>query len=89
VYPALRQYMGFSSVDLLKINLPISNSYCKKAGLTHFLKAIIHENSVEILDHQESYKMNSFAVANALVEIDAEKEIVEKGELVRTYLLPF
>jgi molybdopterin molybdotransferase len=81
--------MGFSSVDLLKINLPISNSYCKKAGLTHFLKAIIHEHSVEILDHQESYKMNSFAVANALVEIDAEKEIVEKGELVRAYLLPF
>lgn len=89
VYPAMRQYMGFSSVDLLKINLPISNSYCKKAGLTHFLKAIIHEHSVEILDHQESYKMNSFAVANALVEIDAEKEIVEKGELVRAYLLPF
>ena len=73
VYPALRQYIGFSAVDLLKINLPISNSYSKKAGFSHFLKAIVHEDSVEILDHQESYKMNSFAIANALVEIHAEK----------------
>lgn len=88
VYPALRQYIGFSAVDLLKINLPILNSYSKKAGLTHFLKAIIHEDSIEILDHQESYKMNSFAVANALVEINAEKELVEKGELVKVYVLP-
>lgn len=89
VYPALRQYLGFTNVDLLKIKLPLQNSYSKKAGLTHFLKAIVHENKVEILDHQESYKMNSFAVANALVEIDAEKEMVEKGELVNTYLFPF
>ncbi len=88
VYPALRQYIGFSAVDLLKINLPISNSYSKKAGLSHFLKAIVHEDSVEILDHQESYKMNSFAIANALVEIHAEKELVEKGELVKVYVLP-
>jgi molybdopterin molybdotransferase len=88
VYPALRQYIGFSAVDLLKIKLPLQNSYSKKAGLTHFLKAIVHEDSVEILDHQESYKMNSFAVANALVEIDAEKELVEKGELVKVYVLP-
>ena len=89
VYPALRQFIGFSSVDLLKMKMPLSNYYSKKVGLTHFLKAIVHEHSVEILDHQESYKMNSFAVATALVEIDAEKEVVEKGELVNVYLLPF
>lgn len=89
VYPAFRQYVGFTNVDLLKIKLQLANSYSKKVGLTHYLKAIVHEDSVEILDHQESYKMNSFAVANALVEIDAEKEIVEKGEMVKVYLLPF
>lgn len=87
VFPCIKKMMGFNEKELLKIKLPCLNKYEKKAGLTHFLKAKINFEGVEILDHQESYKMNSFAMANAMIEIEEEKIKVEINELVNTYIL--
>lgn len=65
-----------------KIQLPLANDFSKKAGLTFFLKGKINGNSVTILNGQESYKMNSFALADCLVELEEEREDFKKSEMV-------
>lgn len=65
-----------------KIVLPLSAGHKKKPGMTHFLKGRIEQGRVTILKDQESYKMNTFALADCLVELEAEKETFEPGELV-------
>jgi len=62
---------------------PLAAEYRKKPGLTHFLKGQIHGHNVFILPGQESYLMNSYALADCLIEIGEEKTLCEKGELVR------
>lgn len=65
----------------------LAHHFQKKAGLTFFLKGKTDNNDVIILDNQESYKMNSFALANCLIELNPEKEFFEKGELVHIKLI--
>jgi molybdopterin molybdotransferase len=65
----------------------MATAYTKKAGLTHFVKARIGEAGLEWLDHQESYKMNGFAEANAIVELEQGLENPPAGTLVKVYLL--
>lgn len=69
------------------ITLPLANSYSKKAGLTFLLKGRVKDNQVYILDNQESYKMNSFAKANCIIELNQDKENFEIGEMVNVKLL--
>jgi molybdopterin molybdotransferase len=65
-----------------KIDVPLAESFNKKAGLTFFLKGKLEENEVRVLSNQESYKLNSFAVADCLVEFEEEKEHFDKGDCV-------
>jgi len=67
--------------------LPLSSAYKKKPGLTQFLKGKTGINDVSILKSQESYLMNSFAIADCLIELDAEKENFEKGEMVMVQMI--
>ena len=66
--------------------LPIASAYTKNVGLTHYLKGKIEGTEICILDHQESYKMNSFALADGFIEIEEACIKKEKGELVKVYL---
>jgi molybdopterin molybdotransferase len=62
---------------------------CKKApGLTHFQKAYYDGHTVLPLTAQESYKLNSFATANCLLQLDGEKEAYEANDPVTIHLLP-
>ena len=63
--------------------MPLSKSFSKKAGLTFFHKGKIFHNKIEILDSQESYKMNSFALADGIIELEEPKEKFEQNEMVR------
>lgn len=67
--------------------LPLANDYHKKAGLTYFLKGKTSEHDVVILNNQESYLMNSFAVADCLVALEEDKEHFKKGDLVQVYMI--
>lgn len=95
VYPAMRITMGHKIPSLPCFYLPVKEIehekkvYAKKKGLTHFIKAHMEQGQVTILSDQESYKMNSFAKANAMVILDEEKEDLCIGETVQTLLLPF
>jgi molybdopterin molybdotransferase len=67
--------------------MALSTAYAKKAGLTHFVKARVGQGELTLLDNQESYKMNGFAEANALVEVDETTENLPEGSWVKVYLL--
>lgn len=66
-----------------KLLLPLENDFHKKSGLTLFLKGKTGEQKVAILENQESYLLNSFAVADCLIELEEEREEFKKGDLVK------
>ena len=70
-----------------KMLLPLANDFHKKTGLTYFLKGKTGEQNVTVLDNQESYLLNSFAVADCLVELDEEKGDYKKGDLVNIMMI--
>ncbi|WP_336703246.1 molybdopterin molybdotransferase MoeA [Chryseobacterium indologenes] len=65
----------------------ISESYVKKKNneQTQFLKAFYSKGNVHILNGQESYKMNSAAQANCLVEFSETATEIHIGEKVRIW----
>ncbi|HET7118406.1 MAG TPA: molybdopterin molybdotransferase MoeA [Hanamia sp.] len=70
-----------------KIKMPLANEYKKKAGLTFFLKGKTNEEGVAILNNQASYLMNSFAIADCIIELEEEKEQFMKGEMVDVLMI--
>ena len=88
VYPAIQLMLGASEPFLPMIKLPLENKFIKKEGRAHFLKAKLSANTVKLLEGQDSDALQSFALANALVYIPAEKITIEQHELVEVYLLP-
>jgi molybdopterin molybdotransferase len=69
----------------------LEHDYSKTAGLTHFLKAQTagnHEKQnmqVAVLGAQESFRLSSFARANALIEIPAAVTALNRGDMVKIY----
>lgn len=88
VLPAIQFSLGSKTPFLPKVKLPLSAKYVKKEGRAQFLKAQFNENSVELMMAQDSDALQSFALANGLVYISAEKITIEQNELVDVYLLP-
>lgn len=88
VLPAINISMGSNQPFLPKVKLPLAEKYIKKEGRAQFLKAIVSENEVILLEGQDSDALQSFALSNSLVYIPAEKENIDKNELVEVYLLP-
>ncbi|NDP27460.1 MAG: molybdopterin molybdotransferase MoeA [Flavobacterium sp.] len=70
-----------------KMAFPLAEDFNKKAGLTYFLKGKMGEKNVTVLNNQESYKLNSFAVADCLIEFDEDKENFKKGDLVSVRMI--
>jgi molybdopterin molybdotransferase len=88
VLPALNNMEGAAQVFLNKVRLPLTNDCPKKPGLTHFLKARITRDGVMVLEGQESYKMNSFALADALICLPEEQGGLKSGDMVDVIMLP-
>ncbi|WP_312078541.1 molybdopterin molybdotransferase MoeA [Chryseobacterium sp.] len=80
--------MNRQEVGLTKIQFPISEALENNSGRALFLKAKLKGDYVEILTHQNSSMLLSFARADALVYIPADVISVKKGEPVTTLLLP-
>ncbi|MEO8116046.1 MAG: molybdopterin molybdotransferase MoeA [Bacteroidota bacterium] len=70
-----------------EIKMPLANDYKKNAGLTHFLKGKTNDKDVSILNNQASYLMNSFAVADCIIELEEDKEQFVKGEMVNVLMI--
>lgn len=87
VEPALKKVAKQNSA-LRIIEAPISTTFKKAAGLTHFLKGYYDGSSVTPLSAQESFRLSSFAGANCLIRVNEEVTICEAGEVVEVHLLP-
>ncbi len=87
VMPALKIVQGFTGEFPKRISLPLACNYDKKAGLSLFLKGKIIEGKVQVLEGQESSNIGAFALANCLIYLPADKESVEKGEMVEVHLI--
>jgi len=93
----LDQMTGTHNVSPI-VKATLMNGYKKPIGLTHFLKGMYELDTevndgnsiskVTILDGQESYKMNSFALANCFVELPEDVIEVKKDEEVMINLFP-
>jgi molybdopterin molybdotransferase len=87
VYPALGKLMH-KPMQLKTISLPLANDYVKPAGITHFLKARLVHQQVQILQGQDSYKLNMLAKADGFAVIPDTVEQINAGESVEVHLLP-
>jgi molybdopterin molybdotransferase len=87
VVPALEK-LGKRELALKTIRAPLSKTFKKAAGLTHFLKGRYDGEAATALDAQESFRLSSFARANCLIQINEEVTVCEEGELVDVHLLP-
>jgi molybdopterin molybdotransferase len=88
VIPAIEK-MSKRRKLLLVVQAPLSKSFQKAAGLTHFLKGFYDGKTVAPLDAQESYRLSSFARANCLIQVNEDVTECRHGDLVDVHLLPF
>lgn len=88
VVPLLIGLKGGLSEGLMRINLPLAHDFKSEEPRALFLKALLKNRSIEILDRQHSSMIVSFAKANALVYLPGKKAALKKGDLVETILLP-
>ena len=88
VRPALLATMGASDHFLPALRMPLAESFRKKPGLMHFLRGKFSASRVEILPHQSSHMMTSFAQANCLIIVPEHGEEVKEGDEVEIHLLP-
>ena len=88
VYPLLRKLQGFSDHFLPAVKLQSENEINKSFNLGNFLKARATGNGVESLEGQASYILRTFAEADCLIYLPADKSKVKKGEDVEVHLLP-
>ncbi|HNB80608.1 MAG TPA: molybdopterin molybdotransferase MoeA, partial [Chitinophagaceae bacterium] len=85
VWPALRTCCGFQMVRHQSFHFPLQASFHKRNALTQFLRALYEKNSIRILDHQESYKMDSFARSHGLAILPEETGQISAGDLVEFF----
>lgn len=87
VKPSIRQMKGLKNTFEHEQILRLSAEVQKRQGLTYFMKGKRDGEEVEVLQGQESYKLNAFAESDCLVELEEGKEIFRKGEMVKVYPL--
>ncbi len=92
VYPYLRSAMGWERPELKKVNAIFSGEERKKTGVTTFSRAELFfeegKPHVRLLSGQESFRLGSFAAANALALLPATKEFIQTGDSIEVHLLP-
>jgi molybdopterin molybdotransferase len=85
--PALHQ-MANQANSVKEIEASLGARYVKPTGLAHFLKGNYQYGIATPLPAQESFRLSSFAQANCLICLPAERENFDIGEKVTTLLLP-
>ncbi len=89
-YPTLLQMMGYPVINLPQIKVRLTSEIKKgNPKLDQFLKAFVSGNEVSLLTGQESYKINSFSSANALIHLPPQENGCAAGDLVDVIMLPW
>jgi len=87
-YPALQKMSGIKNYHLAKTTAKSASSFIKKGDRAQFLKALITNDRVEILEGQSSAMLQTFALANAFVYVSEEQSNIAIGDNVQVIHLP-
>lgn len=87
IKPFLQQLMGHKNPYHPTFQVPLSHDYIKKGSLTHLLKAKLTDGSMTIMEGQESYKTDAFAIANGIAIVPESMEKIQKGSFLS--FIPF
>jgi len=86
VLPLLQKLSGYVNYGLPTYQFPIEHPYENHFGRPCFLKAVVANGKVDILDGQGSSMIQSMAVGNALAFLeDGERQ--KKGDLIKCKLI--
>lgn len=88
VYIALQKMMDRQDVELPRVSAKSKSNFIKRGDRPQFLKAIYNDNSVEILEGQNSSMLQTFALSNALVFIPETVTEININDDVEVILLP-
>lgn len=88
VLPLMRRYCGRSDINLVTLNLPFASGRVPKIGRAQFLKALVSDGAIQILEGQSSAMLNTFAQSNALVYVKPNSNQPQIGEPLEVHLLP-
>jgi molybdopterin molybdotransferase len=86
VQRCLRRIEGCLNFEPFTVDATSLSEYSSKGDRAQFLKADYQNGKVKILEGQSSSMLHSFAVSNALVYLSADKNKVEKGDIVQLIL---
>lgn len=86
VLPLLQRISGAENSGLKRLKVPIDHEYDNRSDRPVFLKALIKNGRVSILNHQSSSMIHSMAMGNALVFLN-EPGSISKGKHVQTILI--
>lgn len=88
VHLALQTLSGSLDATFKTVKLKSASNYIKKGDRAQFLKAIIKNNEVTILEGQSSAMLQTFALANALVYVSEEIESIAIGDIIEVIQIP-
>lgn len=86
VIPAIEKMSKRENL-MQKVQAPLSKSFRKVAGLTHFLKGFYDGKTATALEAQESYRLSSYARANCLIQVNEDVTECRQGDIVDVHLL--
>jgi molybdopterin molybdotransferase len=86
--PLLQKIMGYTNPSLTIRPLKIQQNFQNRMGRSLFLKSLIYDDTVKIIDESNSATLKSFSMAEALVFIPEEITEVKKGAEVKAWILP-
>ncbi|WP_298224984.1 gephyrin-like molybdotransferase Glp [Flavobacterium sp.] len=87
VLPTLQKMSGITASYETTIQKKIAHDYSVNNTRDQFLKAIVSNDEVKILLHQDSSMLDSFALANALVYLPHGNYELKQNDKVAVYLL--
>ncbi|WP_298496242.1 molybdopterin molybdotransferase MoeA [uncultured Algibacter sp.] len=88
VYIALQKMMHRNILELPRIQAKSISNFQKKGDRPQFLKAILKDGFVEILEGQNSSMLQTFALSNALVYAPETVTKINKGDIIEVIQLP-
>lgn len=86
VNPLLQKLSGATNIGLLKLKVPIAHDYEMNSDRPVFLKALVANEKLSILDGQSSSMIHSMAMGNALAFLTGPQSIL-KGDKVECFLI--
>lgn len=87
VKPSIRQLCGEMNAFLPSDILPLAHEWNKKTDFSNILKAKVENNKIRILTGQDSFNLQPFGDANALVVCFEENMANKEGDKFEIYYL--